>query len=201
LASRLVRLALVTVLATVLSPAALAAASSESRLAGTDLLITYPDGWERRKDMGTAEEIRAFVEEWPDVAGQFGMRPSDTDEDLLVIWQGMAENVVDIAWDPTDGDTVTVFVHDGTLPPNLVAWRAREKSLARDFKARLVSVDQLMIGTHRAYTSIKQLRRFPVLFATAVVEQADRKFVAVSVAVDEEDRPMAKQLLASLKRA
>src|SRR5689334_20355451 len=85
----------------------------DAQIEGTDLTISYPDGWETRQYDASPDDIRAFVEAYPSVAAQFGMTSSASDAELDRLWQRLLDACDQIAFDPRDGDTATILVDTG----------------------------------------------------------------------------------------
>jgi hypothetical protein len=174
-------------------------AVTDSRIDGTDLSIGLPEKWHVRPREMSADELRAFVEEFPSFAAQVGLRGGSTDDELLRTWQHAMEGVVKVAFDPRDGDTVTIFLNANAFWPNLTAWRAHSKSIAREWPGKLLAVDKRTIGPYTAYTSVMRTKNHGLLVGTAAVEQPGGRFVIVSTTLDREDRQLTDEILASLK--
>ena len=130
------------------SSAALAVplAWTDSPIDGTDLSIGLPDGWQVRPREMSADDLRVFVEEFPSMSAQLGLRAAASDEELTRLWERGMKDVTAVAFDPHDGDTVTIFVYSDLIWPNMTAWRAhrnrlhemRQESCSQSTNERLV---------------------------------------------------------------
>src|SRR4051794_12874607 len=78
---------------------------SDSGIAGTDLKMRLPDGWHITPKFAKPEELRAFLDAFPVFAAQLGLRASSSDADLVRAFERATKDVVEMAFDPTDGDT------------------------------------------------------------------------------------------------
>ena len=106
---------------------------------------------------------------------------------LVQTWKRLSEDFVHVAFDPRDNDTVTVAVYTGEFWPNLAAWRKLEKSNAKRFSGKLLTVDEKDVGAHHAFSSIIGTGKGGLLIGTMVIEQSDGKYVVVSATLDGVD--------------
>ena len=66
------------------------------------------------------------------MSAQLGLRAAASDEELTRLWERGMKDVTAVAFNPHDGDTVTIFVYSDLIWPNMTAWqRATEIGCTR----------------------------------------------------------------------